>query len=390
MNLLIKKFFLSIIVPSSIFAVVQQALLVILPLYILENGGTLAASAAVIGIKGLGMMLSDIPAGMLLSRIGDKRLMQGGIALFVVSVLLMVVSSHMMVLIFAAVLQGFAHGAWLVGRISFIPDSTEVAERGRVMGLTAGTIRFGNMLGPLMAGFMLALVGYQATLVACAILSIVALVAVCVFIKGHPPCAHDGHHIAGLVSSLKENRHVFLTAGVGAVALMFVRSSRALLLPLVGAALMLDEASIGIAVTAGAVIDTLLFYPAGSLMDRIGRKPVFVASLVILGIGLLLLPLAQGFWGLCAISLLLGLGNGISAGVIMTVGADLAPRQNRGSFIGVWRLLSDVGVTSGPFVIGGVIKLLSLSAASSCIGVLGVMGGIYMASVFVETNNRKR
>ncbi|MGB0734139.1 MAG: MFS transporter [Pontibacterium sp.] len=388
MNLLIKRFFLPVIVPSSIFAVIQQALLVILPLYVLENGGTLAASAAVIGVKGLGMMLSDIPAGMLLSRIGDKRLMQGGVALFIISIILMALSNHIGILIFAAVLQGLAHGAWLVGRISFISDSTEITERGRVMGLTAGTIRFGNMLGPLIAGFMLAFAGYQITLIACAILSIFILVAVCLFIKPHPPCAHDGHHIAGLVASLQENRHVFLTAGVGAVALMFVRSSRALLLPLAGAALMLDEASIGIAVTAGAVIDTLLFYPAGSLMDRIGRKPVFVASLIILGSGLLSLSWVQSFWGLTAVSLLLGVGNGISAGVIMTVGADLAPQQNRGSFIGVWRLLSDVGVTSGPFVIGGVIKLLSLSAAASCIGVLGVMGGVYLAYVFNETNRR--
>ena len=50
----------------------------------------------------------------------------------------------------------------------------------------------------------------------------------------------------------------------------------------------------------------------------------------------------------------MGLGNGISAGVVMTLGADAAPPADRAQFIGGWRLCNDLGSAAGPLVIGAV------------------------------------
>lgn len=43
-----------------------------------------------------------------------------------------------------------------------------------------------------------------------------------------------------------------------------------------------------------------------------------------------------------------GLGNGMSSGVVMTLGADHAPPASRASFLGTWRLVADVGGFGGP------------------------------------------
>ena len=45
---------------------------------------------------------------------------------------------------------------------------------------------------------------------------------------------------------------------------------------------------------------------------------------------------------------MLGFGNGIGSGMIMTLGADYSPAVGRAQFLGVWRLLADLGSTSGP------------------------------------------
>lgn len=388
MSKIVRKFFLPVICPSAIVSTIQQALLVVLPLYVLSIGGTLAESAMIIGFKGIGMMLGDLPAGLLLARFGDKRLMLGAAVISSLSLALMALFPTLGVLTAAALLLGFAHGSWLVGRISYVTDAAAPGERGRVMSLSAGTIRLGNVIGPLLAGLMIASLGYQVTLGVFAISSLLVVLFVALWVLYTQPHGEDSHSVIALRDALVDNRQVLLTAGVASLALMLVRASRALLLPLTGAALMLDETSIGMVISIGAVIDTLLFYPAGTMMDRIGRKPMFIASLTLLGLSISLLPLAEGMWSLILIASLMGLGNGISAGVIMTVGSDLAPRLNRGGFIGIWRLLSDVGSTTGPLIIGLTVKLSGLAMASCSVGLLGLMGGAFVVKAMSETHRK--
>lgn len=388
MSRILRKFFLPIICPSALVSITQQSLLVVLPLYVLAIGGSWAESAMIIGIKGIGMMLADLPAGLLLARFGDKKVMLSAAFVSVCSIIILALFPSLPIVSAAALLLGLAHATWLVARISFVTEVTEPHERGRVMSLSAGTIRLGNVIGPAMAGVLIASAGYQITLGVFALISATVLLFVVLWVPMMAPRTHDSHKLGALKDALVDNRKVFCTAGVASIALMLVRSSRALLLPLTGAALMLDESSIGIAISVGAIIDTLLFYPAGSLMDRVGRKPILVTSLLLLGAGLLLLPLASGFSSLVVIAGLLGLANGISAGVIMTVGADLAPSVNRGGFIGIWRLLSDVGSTSGPVIIGLVVKLSGLAAATYSIGFLGLLGGVYVIKALKETRDK--
>lgn len=387
MRTILSKFLLPVFCPSIVVAVVQQGLLVILPLYILHLGGSMAEAAAVVGLRGIGMMLADIPAGLMLEKVGDKFMMLFASILFFTAMLMMGLIPETLIIMASAILLGFAHGCWLVGRISYVGLVAEARERGRVMALSAGIIRFGSVIGPITAGVFISLLGYEHTILLFAFSSLLMAFFVMGWVVNHlpsqlsensNPVSHKSHSIMQIADVMVEHRKLFATAGVGAISLMLVRSSRSLLLPLIGAALLLDESSIGFAIACGAVVDTLLFYPAGSLMDRIGRKPILLISLFALGCGLIGMSFVNSYYALIGIAVLLGLGNGFSAGVIMTIGADLAPDKNRGGFIGVWRLLTDMGTTAGPFIIGGTVKVLSLAAAAQLAGALGVFSAIYL------------
>ena len=104
-------------------------------------------------------------------------------------------------------------------------------------------------------------------------------------------------------------------------------------------------------------MDMLLFYPGGAIMDRFGRVYVAAPSMIVLGLGFVLLPLTSGPTSVGLVAALMGLGNGISAGI--------ASRRRRlttaGSCTvsGGWRVCSDLGNAAGPLVISVVSALAS-------------------------------
>ena len=63
----------------------------------------------------------------------------------------------------------------------------------------------------------------------------------------------------------------------------------------------------------------------------------------------------------------------------MTLGADFAPPGNQGEFIGVWRFISDIGTSAGPFMVAGVAGVATLGVACVATGGVGLAGAAVMA-----------
>ena len=87
--------------------------------------------------------------------------------------------------------------------------------------------------------------------------------------------------------------------------------------------------------------------------------------------------------------MLIGGGNGLSSGVNLTLGADLAPPRCRGEFIGLYRLITNAGSFLGPVVVGAVVIRTSTSAAAWGLAVTGVATAVWMACMIQETLKKK-
>jgi MFS family permease len=114
-------------------------------------------------------------------------------------------------------------------------------------------------------------------------------------------------------------------------------------------------------------------------MDHKGRRWVAVPSMLVMGIAMLLMPLTSGFTTLLIVALAIGFGNGIGSGMIMTLGADLSPRHGRAHFLGVWRLMSDIGASSGPALLSFLAATLSLGAGIACTGLIALLAAGVLA-----------
>jgi MFS family permease len=132
----------------------------------------------------------------------------------------------------------------------------------------------------------------------------------------------------------------------------------------------LSAATISLIYGMSSGLDMLVFYPAGRVMDRKGRLWVAVPSMLFMGLSMILMPLTHGAFTLLLAALLMGFGNGIGSGMIMTLGADYSPAAGRAHFLGIWRLLSDIGSTAGPALLSAVTALLTLSAGIWCNGLI--------------------
>jgi hypothetical protein len=79
-----------------------------------------------------------------------------------------------------------------------------------------------------------------------------------------------------------------------------------------------------------------------------------------------------------ALAMFLSLANGIGAGILMTLGADLADRRNPAPFLGAWRFTTDTGGALAPLIVAGLTALVSLSFAVGALGVLGLLGAVVL------------
>ena len=187
----------------------------------------------------------------------------------------------------------------------------------------------------------------------------------------HPPGAPAPAPVS-LGAIVADHRRVFLTLGLGVVLVSAVRASRQAVIPLWADHLMLAPAVASLIYGISGGIEMLLFYPAGRVMDIKGRRWVAVPSMAIIGVALLAMPFTAGFASLLIAATAIGFGNGIGSGLIMTLGADFAPRHGRAYFLAVWRFLSDLGGSCGPALLSALVATASLAGGIAVTGVLAL------------------
>jgi MFS family permease len=153
---------------------------------------------------------------------------------------------------------------------------------------------------------------------------------------------------------------------------MAIRFGRQALFPLYGAAIGLDPGQIGLVVSLSAFADLAVFPVSGFLMDRRGRLWAVVPAFTIMSIGMFVLAATDGAVGLVASGLLVGIGNGIGSGTMLTVSTDLAPAESPGQFLAALGLIRDVGRMGGPLVVGIAADRLGIDWSAIALGAIGL------------------
>ena len=172
---------------------------------------------------------------------------------------------------------------------------------------------------------------------------------------------------------LRSFRATFATLGIAVLLVGAVRGARQSVLPLWTEHLGFAPATTSLVFGLAGAVDMLLFYPAGKVMDRLGRLWIAIPSMLVMALAMVLLPLTQSLPAVITVALLLGIGNGIGSGILMTLGADTAPERGRAQYLGIWRLFGDTGNAAGPLGVSLGAALGSLGAGVIAMGGIGVL-----------------
>jgi MFS family permease len=361
----------------------------VLPLYAASLGVGYGLVGLVSSAAAIGTLVTDVPAGALLGRIGLRPAMIAGSALVTAGTLGLVWSDHLPELVLLRLLAGIGAALWALSRHAYITETIPIGQRGKALSVFGGINRMGIFAGPALGGFIASLAGIQATFALSAVLAGFALTLSVVLLRPltRPATSLGAASRWRLVAhGVRHNSRELSAAGIAFSLGQMVRAGRYLIIPLWGAErLGLDAALIGTIVTAGAIVDVSLFIPAGMLMDRFGRKVTAVPSFALMALGIGLIPFTRDFTTLLLVSMLIGLGNGLGSGLMMTLGADLAPPGATGEFLGIWRLVGDTGAVVGPLVVGFVAGAIGLSGGAWVLSLTGWLAVVTLAALVRET-----
>lgn len=389
-------FVLPLYVPSILVAIAWGIREPILPLYIRDFGATYGLVGLVLSGEAIGMLATDLPSGMVVRWLGQRRTMIVGLALTTLAVLAMVWAHSILELLLYRILGGVGFSLYGVARHAYVAEQSVVAQRGRAVALLGGVFRIGRFAGPALGGLIATASNLRLPFVMMAALTGSALLVVILFLPAaamtqQADLQNFKDYLARLWTVAGANGRVLLPVGAGQMLAQMVRTGPAILFPLYGADILgLDVAAIGAVISIGAAVDMTLFYPTGVIMDKFGRKFAIVPSFFIQGLAIALIPLTQSFAGLAFVAGLVGLGNGLSSGTMLTLGADLAPPDSRGEFLGMWRLIGDTGGTVGPIVGGAIAGWLALPIAAVVMGSSGLLSSVVFAILVPETNRREQ
>lgn len=384
-NPLILTFYL----PSFLLSFSYGLLAPVLPLYAAELALSYGMIGLVLGGEALGSLLSDLPAGVLMTRLGRQRSMLLGVSIFLLSTLALYWVNSVFVALACRLLTGFGWALFSVARHAYISSQTGIDNRGRAIALFGGVNRIGRFAGPAIGGMVATSYGLRAPFLLFAAVCALVPISVALFLPRNPQTrlSSSSRSPKGqLLDTLKTHRRLLATAGTGQLLAQAIRAGRTVIIPLYAADVLgLDAGAIGLILSVSSAVDMLLFYPTGVIMDRWGRKFAIIPSFLIQAISLGLVPFTGTVGALMAAAALGGLGNGLGSGTMMTLGSDLAPADTQGEFLGLWRLIGDAGSSGSPIAVGGIADLFALQTASWIICGVGLIAVAVFAVLVPET-----
>jgi len=365
--------------PSFLFGIAEGALFPVMAPSARALGASVSQAGLVAALWGMGALLSNLPAAMIAARYGERRALAGSALFCALALALCLLANQLLWLALGLLLFGMGSSVFLLARHSYLTVIVPLPLRARALSTLGGVMRVGMFIGPFCAaGLMHVLDLYGAYWVAVAAVLMAGMLSLSLPDlltpeTGDKARTQKSPPAPGLLYTLRNHWRAYVTLGSVCSLVNALRACRQVIVPLWGLHIGLDPATTTLVYGIMGAVDMLLFYPAGRLMDIRGRRWAAIPSMLLMSTGFGCLIFSQTLLTFSLACMLIGLGNGLGAGIVMTLGADISPASARMQFLGGWRLLNDIGSSGGPLLVSALAAAASLVAGIALITGTGLV-----------------
>lgn len=344
--------------------------------------GMVVAASTVTGV------VFKLPAGAMSDILGRRRMMLLGAVFFAVPPFLYPFVTGSGALLALRFVHGFATAIFSPVASAYVAGLGD-AGRGARLGWFSSANDFGATAGPLIGGLILyATASFAANYLLVGVLGVVALVLALRVPETQAAEPAAQANLAARAAEMRDGlRSVLATPAIliaaAVEATMYLGFGAFLgFLPLYAKAAGLDNAQIAFVLAFQLAVAVLAKPFAGTVSDRIGRKPVIVLGLFAVAVALPLIFRATGFAALLAIVPLLGLGIAAVTPATNALIADLVATNRLGAGMGVFGTIWDIGEAAGPILAGVLIGQLGYGLAFDTIAAAtGAVALVFAARV---------
>lgn len=364
--------FLSTYLPALVLALGTGIALPAIPTLAKSFDVSFGVASGVVTSYMLGNLAGTIPSGWLIDRFGRRPVLIAGPVLSASMAFLVVFSQSFPELLILRFFNGVAAQMWLMARLAAISHGAAASQRGRQVSWMFGMDSTGKLAGPVLGGFIAAALGMRAPFLIYAVLALVSLIPTLLFAENTPPRARKTPGAANTTMRVLTWREIVMPRlpyfGVALFAGLTRGPLQADLLHLYAAfAYHLGPQEIGYLATGAAILSLPIGFIAGWMMDRFGRKHTMVPGFT--GVALAMGALAISAFAHLSLAwyvvlFLFGVvTQSLTGGSVQTVGADVAPPEARGTFLGLWRFTGQGGAAISPIVFAIVADYVDYGSA---------------------------
>ncbi|MFW2331940.1 MAG: MFS transporter [Nitrospinota bacterium] len=367
---------------SIVIALRMLGLAIVIPLFSLHaaslpNSYPLAAGVA-FSIYALTQALLQIPFGFLSDRIGRKKVIVGGLILFIIGSIICAVTDDIYILAVGRFIQG--SGAIASTALAWVADITSEKRRAIGMAIVGMGIGLGFTLGIIIAPIIASFAGIRLLFLLSALLALAAIVYT-LRLKETVQLVNNENekfslNIVKIVSSavnplIAKVCFIGFIANLAMMATFFIMPLR-----------LQDSVGIGMLwqIYLPVALAGLMSMVIGArVADRGHYKLVIISGLgFILLADLILLPLNSLLGDILSLGLLF-IGFTALESVLPALISKLSPPDKRGSVIGLYSLSMFIGAFSGGIVAGATSANLPLLFAG--ITIMSFIGIIFAISI---------
>ena len=356
----------------------------VIPLFAKDFGVSAFAASAVISIFALTRFVSSPPAGWLVDRIGERKILGIGIFIVGISSALAGLAQDYWQLLLLRGAGGIGSAMFTVSAYALLLRVVLPVQRGRAALAFQGGFLIGGVTGPLFGVPLVAIsirlpfFVYAATLLIAGSIGLVFLAQS----KLQERERQAGTDIAPTPLSAAIKQRAYWAALTNNLAtgwsLFGIRGS---VLPLfVTEAMLLSESWVGVGIFISAVAQGLLLIPAGRASDMRGRRPSMILGSLLVAVAFLLLAGFETVPPYVVAMVLFGFGSALIGTSSNAAVCDVVHGRG-GTAIAVYQMASDLGAFAGPLIAGALVDLYSFSwafAATAAICLLGTLTAVAM------------